>query len=69
MNEGAISPDDGGTFKTINCVDVWIDGPGDLTVRPIRPSLLEQAKAARASVYGKDDFGPQRLTDRAQPGQ
>ena len=50
--------DDGGSFKTIDCVDVFIDGPGDHTVRPIRPSLLEHAKAERAKVYGSREPGP-----------
>jgi hypothetical protein len=49
---------DGGSFETINCVDVWIDKPGDSTVRPIRPSLLEQAKDARELYYGSREPGP-----------
>ena len=49
---------DGGTFKTINCDYVWIDMSGDSTVRPIRPSLLEQAKDARELAYGSREPGP-----------
>lgn len=59
---------DGGSFMTINCVDVWIDKPGDTTVRPIRPSLLERAKAERAKVYGPLDSGAQPLTEK-KPGE
>jgi hypothetical protein len=48
-----------GTFKTINCEYIWIDEPGDHTVRPIRPSLLEHARRERAKVYGSPEPGPQ----------
>lgn len=35
---------------TIECVDFWLDGPGDHTVRPCRPEHLEHAKAERAKI-------------------
>lgn len=35
---------------TVDCVDFWLDGPGDHTVRPCRPELLEHAKAERAKI-------------------
>jgi hypothetical protein len=48
----------GGAFKTVNCVDVWIDEPGDKTVRPVSPALLEHLKAERAKVYGSREPDP-----------
>ncbi len=58
MPESSVPTNDGGSFKTINCVDVWFDEPGDTTVRPIRPSLMEHAKAERAKIYGDKDVQP-----------
>jgi hypothetical protein len=56
------SPDnDAGYFHSLNCVDVWIDEPGDRTVRPIPPERLEQAKAERDRMraYEKTDANVQ----------
>lgn len=33
-----------------DCVDVYYDGPGDTTVRPLTGKLLELAKAQRALI-------------------
>jgi hypothetical protein len=46
------NPTDGGRFLSTDCVDFWLDGPGDHTVRPCRPELLEHAKAERAKIQG-----------------
>lgn len=35
---------------TVDCVDFWLDGPGDTTVRPIPESRLPQAKALRELI-------------------
>jgi hypothetical protein len=35
---------------TVDCVDFWLDGPGDHTVRPCRPEHLEHVKAERAKI-------------------
>jgi hypothetical protein len=51
-NTNMNTPSEGGTFKTINCVDLFIDDPGDTTVRPMDPSLLERVKAERAKTNG-----------------
>ncbi len=71
MHETAIPSDDGGVFVTTNCVDVWIDEPGDTTIRPIPPGpLLEHAKALRAKIYGSREPGPIPPTEKgpADPG-
>jgi|SoiMethySBSTD1v2_1073268.scaffolds.fasta_scaffold2027219_2 hypothetical protein len=39
-----------GRFLSTDCDDFWLDEPGDHTVRPCRPSLLEHAKAERAKI-------------------
>jgi hypothetical protein len=35
---------------SFNCVDVYMGEPGDTTVRPCRPSMLEHAMAERAKI-------------------
>jgi hypothetical protein len=35
---------------SFNCVDAYSDEPGDTTIHPCRPSLLEHAKAERAKI-------------------
>ncbi len=39
-----------GEFDSFNCVDVYIDKPGDTTVRPCDPKMLEHAMAERAKL-------------------
>jgi hypothetical protein len=41
---------DGSYFNSFNCVDVFVDEPGDTTVRPCDPKMLEHAKAERAKI-------------------
>ena len=45
---------DNGYSTTENCVDVWFDGPGDKTVRPLTGARLEQAKALRALIMEEE---------------
>ena len=40
-----------------DCVDFWLDGPGDKTVRPIPPERLERAKAERAKILAAQQAG------------
>jgi len=42
--------DDESYFHSLDCEIVWLYEPGDTTVRPILPSLLEHAKAERAKI-------------------
>ena len=37
-------------YTSHDCVDVYYDGPGDTTVRPLTGKLLELAKAQRALI-------------------
>jgi enoyl-CoA hydratase/carnithine racemase len=46
--------EDSGYFTTENCVDFWLDGPGDRTVRPLTGARLEQAKALRALIMEEE---------------
>jgi hypothetical protein len=50
MNDSDRSSDDNGRFMSVDCVDFWLDGAGDNTVRPIPPERLERAKAERAKI-------------------
>ena len=50
MAEKSSQFDDESYFHSLDCDVVWLDKPGDTTVRPIRPSLLEHAKAERAKI-------------------
>jgi Protein of unknown function DUF104 len=36
-----------GPFSSSDCIDVVVDVPGDSTVRPLRPSLMQAALAER----------------------
>ncbi|MBY0524296.1 MAG: hypothetical protein K2R98_12900 [Gemmataceae bacterium] len=45
------------------CVDVVIDGPGDTTVRPIRPSMLKQAIAEREKIRKWEEEQKQQQAD------
>ena len=50
MNEMfEFSPEPSG-FESRNCVDIWIDGPGDTTVRPCPPELLPLCMAERERI-------------------
>lgn len=48
---GSIRPsppvDDPQTIVDRNCVDAFFDGPGDTTIRPMRPSLRRQVRPDR----------------------
>lgn len=48
------SSDDTAQSMTIDCVDYWIDEPGDTTVRPIPPERLERAKALRELILAAE---------------
>ena len=41
---------DNGYFHSLNSDIIWVEGPGDTTVRPCRPERLEFLKALRARV-------------------
>jgi hypothetical protein len=59
MAEKSAHPDE--FFDSFNCVDVYIDEPGDTTVRPCDPRMLEHAKAERAKIL-------EALAARSQAG-
>ncbi len=44
-------------FHSLNCVDVFIDEPGDTTIRPCDPKMLEQAKALRDRIRAAEAAG------------
>jgi hypothetical protein len=52
-----------GRFLTVDCLEVWIDEPGDITVRPIAPERLAHARAVRERILAEeaankqDNFG------------
>jgi hypothetical protein len=50
MNDREPPLEDTGHSLTVDCVDFWLLGPGDHTVRPIPPERLEWAKAERAKI-------------------
>ncbi|HZZ77606.1 MAG TPA: hypothetical protein VFE62_03750 [Gemmataceae bacterium] len=56
---GEKKPDQGeGSFShCLNCVDVYLEGPGDRTVRPIPPKLLAQAKELRDRLQAAEAAG------------
>jgi hypothetical protein len=37
-------------FDSRDCIDLIYDGPGDSTVRPLRPALLQRALADREKL-------------------
>jgi hypothetical protein len=39
---------------TVDCVDFWLDGPADTTVRPLTGERLERAKALRALILAEE---------------
>lgn len=50
MSDHRNTDDDGGISRTINCIDVLIDKPGDTTVRPSRPSLRANAERLKRRI-------------------
>jgi hypothetical protein len=50
MNRKPIPSKTGEFSHSFNCVDVYMDEPGDTTVRPCRPSMLAHAMAERAKI-------------------
>ncbi len=57
---------DGGRFLS-DCVDFWLDGPGDHTVRPIPPERIEQARALRDQIRAAEAAEKQRTQDSPMP--
>jgi hypothetical protein len=57
---------DTGRSLTLDCDDVWIDEPGDTTVRPIPPERLEQAKALRDLIRAAEEAKKQTPQDPPQ---
>src|SRR5438046_1060900 len=57
MNESNPAPDANGCSLTVDCVDFWLDGPGDTTVRPIPPERIEQARALRDRILAAEAAG------------
>jgi len=49
-----------------DCVDFWLDGPADHTVRPIPPERLEQAKALRDQILAAEAAEKQAAQDTAK---
>ncbi len=46
------------------CIDVFIDEPGDHTVRPVRPERLEQMKALRDQILAAEAAEKQAAQDK-----
>jgi len=66
MNDADFRSDETGRFLSVDCIDFWLEGPGDHSVRPIPSDRLEHAKAERAKVLAAQaEVG---LTP-AEPGQ
>jgi hypothetical protein len=57
---------DTGRSLTVDCLDVWIDEPGDTTVRPIPPERLEQAKALRDRIRAAEEAKKKAAEDSSQ---
>lgn len=57
MAQNSTHSDDESYFHSDNCVDFWLDGPGDTTVRPIPPERLEHAKALRDRILAAQAAG------------
>jgi len=51
-------------FESHNCIDLWIDGLGDTTVRPCRPELLPFLMAERDKIAYW-----QKLLDQPEPSK
>lgn len=51
--------DSGGFFDSWDCVDLVYDGPGDNTVRPVRPELRALAIAEREKIMRWQAFAAQ----------
>lgn len=54
---------DGGSSDSFDCVDVFLDGPGDTTVRPCRPEHLAHARAERAKILAALKAGSRPYAD------
>lgn len=54
MNDKDKKAEDTGRSVTLDCVDFWVDEPGDHTVRPCRPEHLEHAMAQRAMIQAAE---------------
>jgi hypothetical protein len=62
MNDAESTSDDTSRSLTLDCVDFWLDGPGDHTVRPIPPERLVHAKAEWAKI-----LAAQTLQNKTSP--
>ncbi len=66
MSETNHTNKDGGRSWS-DCVDFWLDGPADHTVRPIPPERLEQAKALRDQIRAAEAAEKRLPQDARQP--
>lgn len=48
---------------SLNCDIMWLDGPGDTTVRPCRPEHLAHARAERAKILAALKAGSRPYAD------
>jgi len=55
-----------GRFLSDDCIDVFIDEPGDHTVRPIRPERMEYVKALRDLIRAAEAAKKQAEQDSRQ---
>ena len=55
--------DDGSYFHSLDCEILWLDGPGDTTVRPCRPEHLAHARAERAKILAALKAGSRPYAD------
>ena len=58
---------DGEYFESFDCDIVWLDKPGDTTVRPCRPERLEFLKALRARIQEAEAAKAKQTPPNGQP--
>ena len=46
--------EENGRFLSDDCIDVFVDEPGDHTVRPIPPERIEQARELRDRILAAE---------------
>ncbi|HZT79952.1 MAG TPA: hypothetical protein VFA26_07020 [Gemmataceae bacterium] len=62
-----VFPDESSGFDSRDCIDIIIDGPGDTTVRPCRPSLLKQLMAEREKIARWEAWLKQQAEQKNRP--
>jgi hypothetical protein len=73
MNDSAPSPENDRDSDSLDCIDLNIDGPVDMTVRPMRPHLVrflreQEERRARLMELWKQQQEPEKAKEAPGAG-